>query len=112
MPSSKRSKRWEWERTRQQVFRMYGKNCNVCGEPANEVDHIIELDAGGDESLDNLQVLCTYHHAIKTSSYNSARMTRANRGVFLGQTTPPTLSAASLSPLVRFSPPIKGFEPK
>ena len=107
MPSSKRSKRGVWERTRKQVLAMYGNVCAVCGEIANEVDHILELDAGGDDSLDNLQVLCTYHHRIKTAQYNSKRMTKAN-GVFLRPIAPSTLTSLSLSPMRRFEPPMTG----
>lgn len=35
----------------------------VCG---SEVDHIIPVSQGGSDSLDNLQLLCTSCHRVKT----------------------------------------------
>jgi hypothetical protein len=36
------------ESLRAQAFRMYGKTCNYCGDVGLEVDHVIELAAGGE----------------------------------------------------------------
>jgi len=36
----------------------------LCGDPANQVDHI---EPGDDHSLENLQSLCRWHHARKSS---------------------------------------------
>jgi 5-methylcytosine-specific restriction endonuclease McrA len=69
------------ESLRAQAFKMYGKTCNYCGEIGNEVDHVIELDAGGDNTLENLQVLCSPCHKAKTAKYNSRRL-KGHRGVF------------------------------
>ena len=72
------------ERLRAQAFKMYGKTCNYCGDIGQEVDHVTELAAGGEDSIENLQVLCRACHKAKTSAFNSKRM-RAHtgtRGVF------------------------------
>lgn len=69
------------ESLRAQAFRMYGKTCNYCGEIGQEVDHVIELAAGGDNTIENLQVLCKPCHKVKTAKYNSSRL-KGTRGVF------------------------------
>jgi hypothetical protein len=60
---------------------MYGKTCNYCGDVGLEVDHVIELAAGGENSIENLQVLCKNCHKIKTSKFNSSRF-KGTRSVF------------------------------
>lgn len=45
----------------------------LCGEPANEVDHKVGAAQGiDDHSDDNLQSLCSWHHARKTGREASA----------------------------------------
>ena len=43
--------------------------CNVCGEESDhyEVDHIIPLWEGGDDSFDNLQLICYECHKTKSA---------------------------------------------
>jgi 5-methylcytosine-specific restriction endonuclease McrA len=84
---------------------MYGKTCNYCGEVGNEVDHIIELAAGGDNTLDNLQILCKQCHKAKTAKFNSKRI-KGNRGVFSEPSAPRHLSMLFLSPTLVSSPPM------
>ena len=93
------------ESLRAQAFKMYGKTCNYCGDIGNEVDHIIELAAGGENSLDNLQVLCTQCHKAKTAKFNSKRI-KGNRGVFSEPSAPRHLSMLFLSPTLVSSPPM------
>ena len=93
------------ESLRAQAFRMYGKTCNYCGDVGLEVDHVIELAAGGENSIENLQVLCKNCHKIKTSKFNSRRLKGA-RGVFSGAFAPATLPWQSLSPRLVSSPPM------
>jgi len=45
-----------------------------CGYPGTDVDHIINVAQGGTDSLENLQLLCTWHHKQKT-----AQEAKANR---------------------------------
>jgi 5-methylcytosine-specific restriction endonuclease McrA len=93
------------ESLRAQAFRLYGKTCNYCGEIGNEVDHVIELAAGGDDSIDNLQVLCRECHKVKTAKYNSKRM-KGSRSVFSEPAAPRHLSLLFLSPTLVSSPPM------
>lgn len=52
-------------------------NGTPCGAPANQVDHIV---AGDDHSDGNLQALCRWHHARKSSGEgNAARFRPTNR---------------------------------
>ena len=68
-----------WRRIREQVIRRDGC-CQMCGtEERLSVDHIVPRVAGGTDSLDNLQVLC--------SSCNSSKGGR----FFDRPKTPPTL---------------------
>jgi 5-methylcytosine-specific restriction endonuclease McrA len=93
------------ESLRTQAFKMYGKTCNYCGEIGNEVDHVIELDAGGDNTLENLQVLCSPCHKAKTAKYNSRRL-KGTRGVFSQTPAPRPQSMQFLSPMVVSEPPM------
>ena len=100
----------EWRKLRGVVFRTMGNACVKCGDTATEVDHIVELDAGGTDDLENLQPLCTACHRVKTSAYNSKRMTKRimprNNGFFYKDVTPATLPQPSLSPRLTIEPPI------
>ncbi len=50
-----------------------GTRCKRLGQ---ELDHVVPLDAGGDEySAGNLQLLCAEHHRLKTARENSERLT-------------------------------------
>ncbi len=102
---------WAWSQIKAQAFAMHGRDCMKCGDVATEMDHIIELDNGGSNDLDNLQPLCRSCHKAKTSRYNSVRMTsKSNRVRFLGASAPPTLSMRSLSPKCTVLPPIAPIE--
>lgn len=66
----------DWSTRRVRVLRRDGYRCMArdstgarCGQPANQVDHIV---AGDDHSLDNLQSLCRWHHARKSSAEGAA----------------------------------------
>lgn len=51
-----------------------GTRCQRLGE---ELDHIVPLDAGGAEyDAQNLQLLCTEHHRLKTARENAQRQAR------------------------------------
>jgi len=47
-----------------------------CSYPGTDVDHIINLAQGGNESLDNLQLLCAWHHKQKTAQEAKANRTK------------------------------------
>ena len=61
-----------WRRKRERVLRRDGYLCVHCNNNgrvtgATEVDHIVTLDQGGSDSMDNLQSLCKECHAVKTA---------------------------------------------
>ena len=55
----------KWRRIRAQYLKSH-PDCVVCGEPAEEVDHIVSLADGGTHKWENLQSLCKTHHSQKT----------------------------------------------
>lgn len=46
--------------------------CVLCGEPANQVDHIVPDWAGGPHTLENLRSLCADCHKRKTTEDSAA----------------------------------------
>lgn len=46
--------------------------CRQCGEPAKQVDHIIEVADGGTNDPSNLQLLCDSCHGTKTRMSQAA----------------------------------------
>ena len=67
-----------WARVRRAVLDAAGWRCAVCGQYANEVDHIIPLHKGGDPwELANLQSLCGTCHVEKTRRENRRPPTAA-----------------------------------
>jgi len=66
----------DWPIRRVRVLRRDGYKCQAkdstghrCGAPANQVDHV---EAGDDHSDGNLQALCRWHHARKSSAEGAA----------------------------------------
>lgn len=59
-----------YDRAWQRVAAAYKKAhpyCVVCGEPVEQVDHIVPISQGGDRlKWSNLQSLCATHHSQKT----------------------------------------------
>jgi 5-methylcytosine-specific restriction endonuclease McrA len=47
-----------WQATRRLVFARYGSNCVYCDAIATEIDHIVPIAAGGDDSVGNLRPAC------------------------------------------------------
>jgi hypothetical protein len=47
-----------WQATRRQVLARCGWACVHCGAPATDVDHLIPIADGGDDSLANLRPAC------------------------------------------------------
>ena len=85
----------------------------MCGDRATDVDHIIELAAGGTNTIDNVQPLCKPCHQAKTNAFNSTarKPTESHRGVFFGR-VPPTDSLAGISPLMTRTDPPTTERPK
>lgn len=66
----------DWAARRARVLARDGYRCQardslgaLCGWPANQCDHIA---AGDDHSETNLQALCAFHHARKSSAEGHA----------------------------------------
>ncbi|WVX88057.1 HNH endonuclease [Arthrobacter phage TforTroy] len=66
----------DWTTRRVRVLRRDSYKCQArdsrgikCGEWANQVDHI---EPGDDHSYENLQSLCRWHHARKSSAEGAA----------------------------------------
>ena len=63
-----------WAATRARILKRDEHTCRACGRPGNEVDHIDNL---GDDSDNNLWVLCHVCHAAKTNAEAlESRLTR------------------------------------
>lgn len=77
----------EWKRLREQYINAHPL-CEICDAggrvtPATEVDHIVEIQDGGDKTnLDNLQSLCTSCHRRKTGEERRKREERKNLNGF------------------------------
>ena len=53
--------------------------CQSCGAPGHEVDHIVNVKAGGTNNPENLQTLCRTCHWRKTRAEGlAARRARSN----------------------------------
>lgn len=61
--------------------------CHWCGQPATEADHVIEHDAGGTDTLDNLVPACKPCNSRRGQLYkakkDNARMQARNAGINL-----------------------------
>lgn len=59
----------QWPQLRSQVIARAHGLCehDDCNYPGKDVDHIINLANGGTHALNNLQLLCTWHHKQKTA---------------------------------------------
>ena len=58
----------DWSQRRREVIARDGGNCQQpgCYSPGNEVDHVVNIANGGTHELENLQLLCSNHHRLKT----------------------------------------------
>ncbi len=54
-----------WEELRELVFQRDNRTCVNCGEPAEQVDHIVPLSSGGTNKPSNLVSLCVQCHVSK-----------------------------------------------
>jgi 5-methylcytosine-specific restriction enzyme A len=59
-----------WQTLRAQVINKAGGICqheSGCALKGSDVDHIVNLAQGGSHDLNNLQLLCSWHHKEKTA---------------------------------------------
>ena len=63
------TKRQRDPRLRQRAKYLVTKQCAVCGSTRDlQLDHIVNLAAGGTDTIENVQWLCRPHHAVKTEA--------------------------------------------
>lgn len=79
-----RSKRLEFSReTKEQAYERCGGKCELCRTAFNgrepEYHHEIEAAMGGDNSLDNCQVLCPKCHGLITRTISVPRVAKVKR---------------------------------
>lgn len=62
----------QWKKLRRQAIHLFGNECAKCGADGNEtrleLDHITPVSEGGDDHLDNTQLLCPRCHKPKTQA--------------------------------------------
>jgi len=91
-----------WRELRAKILARDSHTCAYCGDTATHVDHIIPVAAGGTDHPDNLTAACARCNQLKSDK---------SIAVFSEARTPITPPFSSLSPMVRFDPPSKGFAP-
>ena len=91
-----------WRELRLKILARDANTCTYCGAEAKHVDHIIPVSAGGTDDPENLTAACARCNLAKKDKSVS---------VFSNARTPYTPPLCSLSPMVRFDPPSKGFAP-
>ncbi len=70
-----------YKRARKQLI---GQPCVVCSEPADTVDHIVPVAAGGDNGLSNLRPMCAFHNSQRGGRLNRGKRRRRRRWVSRG----------------------------
>lgn len=86
-----------WKRLRKRAIRELGNQCAKCGADGDDVrlelDHIIPVAEGGQDDLDNAQLLCPPCHKPKTQQ--EAARGRARKS---GRRKPPMHPSDALLP--------------
>lgn len=57
-----------WKTLRKKVLTRDGQRCYLCGAHATQVDHVVNVAAGGSHDPDNLAAICEGCHRIKSST--------------------------------------------
>jgi 5-methylcytosine-specific restriction endonuclease McrA len=55
-----------WKQKRRMTLRRDGSQCVICGNAAEQVDHLLPVRWGGADVLVNLQSVCARCHRLKT----------------------------------------------
>ena len=58
---------YSWDRCKKLILRRDGLRCVLCGDSADEVDHIIPVSLGGSGDDENLRSLCHACHCKETA---------------------------------------------
>jgi len=91
-----------WRELRLRILARDANTCGYCGAEAKHVDHIIPVASGGTDDAENLTAACARCNQLKSDKPIA---------VFSNARTPSTPPLCSLSPMLRFDPPSKGFAP-
>lgn len=69
-----------WKKVREKAIKHYGQICARCGEFGNDVHHLTYERSGGNELLEDLQVVCrSCHDAIHRVERSEARNTKKQK---------------------------------
>lgn len=95
--------RARWKRIRLVILERDDYTCQLCGRPANTVDHIQPAAYGGDDSPENLRALCRSCNAtlgarVRDELYGRARSPRYMGARFSSSASTPAPPVDSLSP--------------
>ena len=91
-----------WRELRLKILARDANTCAYCGLPADQVDHIVPVAAGGSDHPDNLTAACRRCNLKKKDKPLT---------IFSEVRTPTTPPLLSLSPMLRFDPPSNGNNP-
>ncbi|MFF1919701.1 HNH endonuclease [Streptomyces sp. NPDC058221] len=87
-----------WAALRRRVIRRDGGQCTArysdgrrCELPGVDVDHIIPDSLGGSDDMDNLALICTWHHAQKSSSEGGTAAALKRKSIQRPTSTHPAL---------------------
>jgi 5-methylcytosine-specific restriction protein A len=58
---------YDWRQTRKRVL-VDRPDCQICGAPATQVDHLLPIRQGGTSDDDNLVACCARCHSSKTAA--------------------------------------------
>ena len=66
---------YTWQKIRRAVMARDRYQCQLCGcvSMAHEVDHVVPLEQGGANEMDNLRLTCVECHKAKTAREAAAR---------------------------------------
>jgi 5-methylcytosine-specific restriction endonuclease McrA len=60
---------WLWRQRRSIILKMHDSCCVYCGDEANSVDHVIPVEKGGMDNIENLVAAClTCNSSLGTST--------------------------------------------
>ena len=64
---------------KREAWVIYGSDCYICQRPAHEIDHVINIKAGGTHDIQNLRPICKDCHKRKTAAEAGAGKSAAWR---------------------------------
>ena len=101
----------KWREIRKHILDRDDNRCQYCGQIANQVDHVIPVAKGGQDTEDNLVAACARCNYAKHDKDVDKFMTEKSKARFFkGEWTPdriiPTPSPRGLGDFGVFTPPL------